>query len=158
MNLLLKTKEEDSNWQKAEPLEVVYIKYEAKKNLPSHEAVLHNQREKEVKALSSPVCVTNKANHNLTPSHKKLPRWHFRLVNLGFQHVHDIMWGQSNLSDAAGALWDEVVEMRNWIIFFGCVSDKLRVVVAKLADWLAKYPPPLGSIFCTCGMSPSGNG
>ena len=80
-------KEEDSNWQKAEPLEVVYIKYEAKKNLPSHEAILHNQREKESKSLKNDVCVTNEANKNLTPSQKGLLRWHYRLGHIGFQHM-----------------------------------------------------------------------
>ena len=48
---------------------------------------LPNQREKDIKALASSVCVTNKANQNLTPSQKELLRWHFRLGHIGFQHV-----------------------------------------------------------------------
>ena len=36
-----------------------YIKYDPKNNLPTHEDILPNQIEKEVKALTSGVCVTN---------------------------------------------------------------------------------------------------
>ena len=45
-----------------------YVKYDPKNNLPTHEATIPNQRENEIKALASAVCVTNKANQNLTPS------------------------------------------------------------------------------------------
>ena len=44
----------------------VYVKYDPKNNLPTHEANLPNQREKEDKALTNDVCVTNEANQNLT--------------------------------------------------------------------------------------------
>ena len=80
-------KEDNPGWQKAEPIERVYVKYEPKNNLPTDEATLPNQREKEVKALKSDVCVTNEANQNLTPSQKNLPRWNFRLGYIGLQHV-----------------------------------------------------------------------
>ena len=80
-------KEDKPSWQKAEPVERVYVKYDPKKNLTTHEATLPNQREKEAKALTNAVCVTNKANQNFTPSHKELLRWHFRLGHIGFQHV-----------------------------------------------------------------------
>ena len=65
----------------------IYIKYDRENKLPNNEANIINQREKEVKALSSALCVTNKANHNLTCSHKELLRWNFRLVHIEFQHV-----------------------------------------------------------------------
>ena len=65
----------------------MYIKYDPKNNLPTHEATLPNQREKETKALKNAVCVTNEANQNLTPSQKELLRWHFRLGHIGFQQV-----------------------------------------------------------------------
>ena len=65
-------KEEKTGWQKAEPVERVYVKYEPKNNLPTYEATLPNQREKEVKALASTVCVTNEANQNITLSQKEL--------------------------------------------------------------------------------------
>ena len=32
--------------------------------------------------------VTNEANRNLTPSQKELLQWHFRMVHIGFQHIH----------------------------------------------------------------------
>ena len=40
----LNLKEEQPGWQKAEPVETVYIKYEPKNNLLTHEATLPNQR------------------------------------------------------------------------------------------------------------------
>ena len=49
-------------WQKVEPVERVYINYDPKNNLPTHEVILPNHKEKEVKALASAVCVTNDAN------------------------------------------------------------------------------------------------
>ena len=52
-------KEDKIGWQKAEHVERVYVKYDPNINLPTHEATLPNQREKEVKALASAVCVTN---------------------------------------------------------------------------------------------------
>ena len=61
-------KEDNPGWQKAEPVEKVYVKYYPKNKPTSHEATTPNQIEEEVKALASTVCVTNKANQNLTPS------------------------------------------------------------------------------------------
>ena len=80
-------KEEKLGWQKAEPVENFYAKYDPNKNPPNHEATIPNQIEKEVKAFSSALCVTNEDNQNLTPSNKELLRWHFRLVHICFQHV-----------------------------------------------------------------------
>ena len=57
----LNLKKDKPCWQKAEPVERVYVKYDPKNNLPNHEAILPNQRYKEVKALASSVCVINKA-------------------------------------------------------------------------------------------------
>ena len=65
-------KEDKPGWQKAEPVERVYVKYEPKKNLPTHEATLPKQREKEVKALTNDIFVNNEANQNLNPSQKEL--------------------------------------------------------------------------------------
>ena len=61
-------KEENPGWQKTKPVEKFYINCDPKNNLPTHEATLPNQIEKEVKALASYVCVTNEDNQNLTPS------------------------------------------------------------------------------------------
>ena len=61
-------KEDKPGWQKAEPVERVYVKYDQNNNLPTHEATFPNQIEKEVKALTSAVCVTNEANQKNSPS------------------------------------------------------------------------------------------
>ena len=55
-------KDDKPGWQKAEPIERVYVKYDPNNKLPTHEVTLPNQREKEAKALTNSVCVTNKAN------------------------------------------------------------------------------------------------
>ena len=46
--------------------------------------------------------------------------------------------------DALGA---EAIELRNWLLRFGCASYKLRVVIAILADWMANSSPPW-SAYC----------
>ena len=46
------------------------------------------------------------------------------------------------LYSAAGALGSEVNEMRNWLLRFGCASEELRVVVARLAYWMANSSLP----------------
>ena len=46
----------------------------------------------------------------------------------------DVTWVTSKLSGTSGALGAEVIELRNWLICFGCASDELRVVVARLDD------------------------
>ena len=79
-------KEDKPGWHKAEPVERVYVKYDSKNNLPTHEANLPIQREKEAKELTNAVCVTNEANQNLTPSQKELLQWNFRLGHIGLQH------------------------------------------------------------------------
>ena len=68
-------------------MERVYIKYDPKKNLPTHEAIITHQIDNQLKKLASTECVTNEANHNLTPSQKDLLCWYFRLGHIGFQHV-----------------------------------------------------------------------
>ena len=52
------------------------------------------------------------------------------------------MWVASKLSGAAGELGAEAMELRNWLLCFGCASEELRVIVASLADWMANSPPP----------------
>ena len=66
----LNLKDDKPGWQKTKPLVRVYVKYDPKNNLPTHEATLPNQIEKEVDLLKSSVCATNEANQNLTPSQK----------------------------------------------------------------------------------------
>ena len=48
----------------------------------------------------------------------------------------------SKLSGATGALGAEAIELRNWLLRFVCESEELRVVVARLADWVANFSPP----------------
>ena len=64
----LNLKEDKPGWQKAKPVDRVYVKYDPKNNLPTQEVTLPNHKEKEVKALASAVCGTTKANQNLTYS------------------------------------------------------------------------------------------
>ena len=45
-----------------------------------------------------------------------------------------ITWVASKLSDGAGVLGAEAMELRNWLLSFGCASEELRVVVASLTD------------------------
>ena len=51
----------------------------------------------------------------------------------------NIMWVASKLSNAAGALGAEAVEMRNWLLCFGCVSEELRFIIDRLADCMANH-------------------
>ena len=51
-------KEDKSGWKKAETVERVYIKYDPNDNLTIDETIIPNQRDKEVKALASAVCLT----------------------------------------------------------------------------------------------------
>ena len=63
-------KEDKPGWYKDKLVEKVYVKYDPNNNLPTNEATLHNQREKNIKELASDFFVTNEAKQNLTPSQK----------------------------------------------------------------------------------------
>ena len=52
-----------------------------------------------------------------------------------------VTWVASKLYGAVGALGAEAIELRNWLLRFGCASKELRVVVASLADWMANFSP-----------------
>ena len=58
----------------------------------------------------------------------------------------DITWVTSKLSGAAGALGVEAMELRNWLLCFGCAPEELRVVVASLADCMANSSTPWAAI------------
>ena len=64
----LNLKEDKPDFQKAEPVVRVYVQYDPNNILPTHEATLPNQREKEAKALTNAVCINNEANQNINPS------------------------------------------------------------------------------------------
>ena len=65
----------------------VYTNNEPEKNLPTHEDILPNQRDKEFKALASAFCVSNKLTGNLLPHRKRYfdgtLYWEYNI----FQHV-----------------------------------------------------------------------
>ena len=49
------------------------------------------------------------------------------------------------------------MELRNWLLRFGCASEELRVVVASLADWMANSFPPCAvylalMVFCLVAL------
>ena len=46
----------------------------------------------------------------------------------------NVMWVASKISGAAGALEAEKIELRNWILCFGCMSEDFRVLIADMAD------------------------
>ena len=49
----------------------------------------------------------------------------------------DITCVTSKLSGAVGALVSEAIELRNWLIHFGWALEELRVIISKLAYWMA---------------------
>ena len=53
----------------------------------------------------------------------------------------NIMWVASKFSGAAGALGAEAIELRNWILCFGCASEEFRFVVVNLSDCMANFSP-----------------
>ena len=59
----------------------------------------------------------------------------------------DVTWVASKLSGAAGALGADAMELRSWLLCFGCVSEELRVVVVRMADWMANSSPPW-AVYC----------
>ena len=46
----------------------------------------------------------------------------------------DVTWVASKISGAAGALEAEKIELRNWILCFGCMSEDFRVLISDMAD------------------------
>ena len=92
---------------------------------------------------------------NLTFTSLKEYKEVLETVPLDFSE-EDVTWVASNFSGAAGVLEAEAVELRNCLLFFGCVLEEFRVIVANLEDWMAAPPPPppLGCLPCSAGMSP----
>ena len=54
----------------------------------------------------------------------------------------DVTWAASKLYGTAGSMGAEAMELRNWLLRFVCSLEELRVVVDRLAEWMANYPPP----------------
>ena len=83
-----------------------------------------------VPPVENPTCAAFKKYEKVTET-----------VPLDFKE-YDVTWVASKLSGAAAALVAEATEMRNWLLRFGCVSEELIVVVARLDDWMANSSPP----------------
>ena len=60
---------------------------------------------------------------------------------------NDVTWVASMISCAAGALGAEILEFTNWLVFFRCVLEEIRVVIARLAYWMASSSTPL-AVYC----------
>ena len=56
--------------------------------------------------------------------------------------VIPFMWVTSKLSGTAGVLGAEAIELRIWILSYGCASEEFRIVVANLVHWMATPHPP----------------
>ena len=64
------------------------------------------------------------------------------MVPLDFTEDY-VTWVASKLFGAAGALGAEAMELRNWLLCFGCASEESRVVVARLAECMDNsFSPP----------------
>ena len=48
----------------------------------------------------------------------------------------------SKISGADGALGAEAIDLRNFLLRFGCASEEFRFVIAGLADWMDNSSPP----------------
>ena len=56
-----------------------------------------------------------------------------------------VTWVASKLSGDSMSLGAETTDLRNWPIFFGCVSEEFRVVVTNMIDWMDNSSPPWAS-------------
>ena len=52
----------------------------------------------------------------------------------------DVIWVASKLSGATGTWVSNSIQLRNWLLCFGCVSEKLRVIITRLVDCMANSP------------------
>ena len=57
---------------------------------------------------------------------------------------YDVMWVASKLFGAVGVMGEEAIELRNWLLCFGCASEDLMVVVSRRAEFRANPTPPPG--------------
>ena len=62
------------------------------------------------------------------------------MVPLDFT-MDNVTWVASKHSGAAGALRAEAIELQNCLLLFGCATEELRVVLARMADWMANSSP-----------------
>ena len=64
------------------------MQYNLRNNLPIHSAQLIHDQQWTVSILEAAIFETRKHNKNLTAAQRELLKWHFRLVHIGFSHVH----------------------------------------------------------------------
>ena len=63
------------------------------------------------------------------------------LVPIDFSE-NDVTWVAYKLSGISRMMGSEAIELRNWLLCYGCASEEFRAVATNLADWMANYPPP----------------
>ena len=97
---------------------------------PVAEVLWKNHLDMRVTSVENPTCTSFEEYEDIS-----------KMVPLDFTE-DDVMWVASKLSGAAGALGAEVMELRNWLLRFGCASVEFIVVVFSLVDWMAKSSPP----------------
>ena len=69
-----------------------------------------------------------------------------KMVPLNFME-DDVKWVASNIFGVLVTLGAEAIDMRNWLTCFRCLSEELRVFVARLSDWMANSSPPRADYF-----------
>ena len=52
------------------------------------------------------------------------------------------MGGIQTLLGGTGEMEAEAIELRNWLLHFGCAQEDLRFIFADLANWMANSSPP----------------
>ena len=53
----------------------------------------------------------------------------------------EVTWFASTLSAAAGTLGGEAIELRNWLLCFGCALEELHIIITRLEYWIDNSPP-----------------
>ena len=104
-----------------------------KNGRPVAEVLREKHPDMRVSPVDNPTCADFE-------EYEKLPK----TLPLNFME-DDVSWVVSKLSGAAGALGAEEIELKNWLLCFGCASKELRVAVAILAAWMANSPTPWGA-------------
>ena len=94
------------------------------------EVLQENHPDMHVSPLENPMCTAFK-------EYKEVPE----TAPLDFIE-DDVTWVASKLSGVIGALGAEAIELQNWLLRFGCAPEEIRVVVDRLAHWIANSYPP----------------
>ena len=103
-----------------------------KTGLPVADVLQEKHSDMRVPPVENPTCAAFKDYEDIPET-----------VPLNFTE-DDVTWVASKLSGAAGVLEAEAMELRNWLLRFGCAPEELRVAVASLDDRMANSSPPPG--------------